>query len=111
MVAISDAYVEQLPDIYKDVLRTFALLNPPQRLADGAAVQSLWSNLHDKYTLAQVRVACEKMADAGVVTLKNEIFVHVTPTGLRLVELLTGYDEQQLGVPDFPPLDVQHQEA
>ena len=60
---IDDQYVENLPEIYRDVLSTFPSFNSTRISGDGLAYQSLYSALADEkkgYTLGQIKKACEK---------------------------------------------------
>lgn len=107
MPVITDDYVEQLPQIYKDILKSFFMFNPQKRIGERVAVQSLYSALRDKkYTLAQIKTACEKMQEAGVVEISDVIFVEPTETGKQLIEVLERPDPATTIVPDFPPLKV-----
>ena len=107
MPAITEDYVDQLPQIYKDILKTFFMFNPQKRIGERVAMQSLYSALRDKqHTLAQIRAACEKMEEAGVVRISDTIFVEPTDTGKELIEVLERPDPAKTFVPDFPPLDA-----
>jgi glycosyltransferase A (GT-A) superfamily protein (DUF2064 family) len=112
MLTISDHYVDQLPQIYKDILSSFFMFNPQQRLGERVAVQSLYSVLRDKnYTLAQIRVACEKMQEAGVAEITDKIFVQPTDLGKQLIQQLQTPDSATAAVPDFPPIEAAHREG
>jgi hypothetical protein len=96
-------FAESLPDIYRDILRAFPLFVPRGTPRAGVAFQSLYVGLGDKYTLAEVRVACERMAEAGVMTIEHEIFAHPTARGQELIAALVGETAEDT-VPEFPPL-------
>ena len=105
VLMIPQDYIDTLDDIYKDVLRAYVMFNPQGRRDEGVAIPSLYSGLYDKrYTLAQVRVACERMAEAGVVEIRDNIFVHPKPAGRELIAALTTGQTADATVPDFPPL-------
>jgi hypothetical protein len=105
MITITDEYAKSLPPIYKDILTSFFMFNPQQRLGERVAMQSLYSAIRDKkYTLAQVRAACEKMAQADVVRISDQIFVEPTDLGRALIEHLERPAPELVSVPDFPPL-------
>lgn len=107
-MTISADYIDHLPQIYKDILKSFFMFNPQQRLGERVAVQSLYSVLRDKrYTLAEVRVACEKMEEAGVAKITDKIFVQPTELGKQLIRQLETPDAS-VSVPDFPPLEAAH---
>ena len=101
---ISQDYIDSLPEIYRDILRTYAMFSPPHRLTDGLAFQTLYSGLDDRYSLAEIRMACERMADAGVLEIRNGIFAHPTPVGVEIINRLTEGQTARVTVPEFPPL-------
>jgi len=101
---ITPEYIESLPEIYKDVLGTYVMFTPPHRVGEGVAFQSLYSGLSEKYTLAEIRVACEKMAAAEVLEIRNRIFVHPTQLGSELIAAITSGKSAEVTVPDFPPI-------
>jgi hypothetical protein len=112
MDTVTNEYASNLPAIYKDILMSFFMFNPQQRLGERVAMQSLYSALRDKdHTLAQVRVACEKMEQAGVVRITDTIFVEPTDLGKELIDRLEQPDPDMVTVPDFPPLEAAHKEV
>lgn len=111
MATITQDYVESLPEIYRDILASFFLFNPQQRLGERVAMQSLYTVLREKgHTLAQIRTACAKMEEAGVVEITDTIFVAPTELGQQLIDRLE-QPEAAVRVPDFPPLETMHEEA
>ena len=103
MPEITHEYIDSLPDIYRDILKVFPMFNPRQRLGTGVAFQSLYSALYDKHTLAEIRVACERMEDAGVLEIKDEIFANATTLGEQMIAKLTEGQLAEDTVPEFPP--------
>ena len=102
MAAVRTDYINNLPPIYQDVLKTFRMFNPKQHDGEGVAFQTLHSGLYDKYTLAEIRVACERMSEKGVVTIRNGIFAYPTELGVELIDLLSAEDAPEANVPEFP---------
>ena len=87
---ITDEYVKSLPDIYRDVLIAFPQFDSTRKVGYGLAYGSLYSALDGKYTLRQIIIACENMAEGGVMEIKNEIFTRPTPLGEELIAAVTG---------------------
>jgi len=103
MPEITQKYVDDLPDIYRDVLGAFPVFNPQRLIDSGVAFQSLYSALYDKYTLAEIRIACERMEEGGVLKIENEIFAHPTPLGEDLISRLSEGVGAEETVPPFSP--------
>ena len=102
-MAITNEYVKKLPKIYRDILAAFPRFDQTRKVGYGLSYQSLYSALKGKYTLGQIRIACEKMAEGGVMEIRNEIFVHPTPLGEELIAAVTGSTVPSLDVPPFNP--------
>lgn len=101
---ITAEYVESLPDIYRDVLGAFPQFDSTRKVGYGLAYPSLYSALDGKYTLGQTIIACENMAEGGVMEIKNEIFTCPTPLGEDLIAAVTGGPiAPGLEVPPFNP--------
>jgi hypothetical protein len=100
---VTAAYVKSLPDIYRDILAAFPRFDPTRKTGYGLSYPSLYSALDGKYKLGEIRMACEKMADGGVLEIKNEIFAHPTPIGEELIAAITGGPVPLPGVPAFNP--------
>ena len=103
---IDDQYVENLPDIYRDVLSTFPRFNSTRIAGDGLAYQSLYSALVDEkkgYTLGQIKKACENMAEVGLMVIKHRIFACPTSKGEELISAITG---RTTPVSDVPPIEA-----
>ena len=62
---ISNEYINNLPDIYRDILAAFPQFNPTRKVGYGLSCQSLYSALDGKYTLGQIIKACGNMAEGG----------------------------------------------
>jgi hypothetical protein len=98
-------YVKSLPDIYRDLLAAFPRFDPTRKVGYGLSLQSLYSALDGRYTLREIRLACESMARGGAVEIKNEIFVHPTPLGEELIAAVTRGAVPPPAVPPFKPPD------
>lgn len=101
---ISAEYVERLPEIYRDMLAAFPEFNPTRKVGYGLAFQSLYSALDGKYTLGEIKMACENMAKGGVMEINHDIFACPTPLGEELITAITGTVTPTLEVEPFPPL-------
>jgi len=104
MPAITKDYVDSLPLIYRDILSAFPSFEPNRRKGYGLAYQSLFAAMDEKWQMAEIMKACEQMANAGVVAIKQRFFVHPTEVGEELIAQITGQMAPQLSVPEFPPL-------
>lgn len=102
---VTEKYVKGLPEIYRDILAAFPRFDPTRRVGYGLSYQSLYSALDGKYNLGQIRLACERMAEGGVMEIKNEIFAHPTPLGEELIALAAGRSVPDQDVPPFPSPD------
>jgi hypothetical protein len=103
MPTITQEYVNQLPDIYRDILSAFPEFDPDRRLGFGLAFQSLYSALEGKYGVGEIRAACEEMQKAGAVEIRERIFVHPTALGEEIIEKLVGQTvPPRERVPPFP---------
>lgn len=102
---ITDEYVKSLPAIYRDILAAFPQFDSMRKVGYGLSYQSLYSALSGKYNLGEIQMACERMAEGGVMEIKNEIFAHPTPLGEELIAVVTGGTVPQWAVPPFNPPD------
>lgn len=103
MPQITDRYIEELADIYRDILAAFPQVDPSRKAGYGLAFQSLYSALEGKYTLGQIQAACEQMAQGDAMEIKNGIFAQPTELGEEIIEKLTGQTVQAEQVPPFTP--------
>ncbi len=101
MLAITQDYLDQLAPIYHDVLAAFIEFDPARRPGDMLAFQSLASVLDDKYTLGEVRAACQELAKGGAITIEHGIFAKPTELGESLIERITG--RKPASFPPFSP--------
>ena len=100
---ITTEYAESLPAIYRDILAAFPRFDPTRKVGYGLAFQSLYSALNGKYNLGDIKLACEQMAQAGVMEIRNTIFAMPTQIGEELIAAVTGGDPAaKAGVPPFP---------
>lgn len=102
---ITDKYVKGLPEIYRDILAAFPRFDPTRRVGYGLSYPSLYSALNGKYSLGEIRMACERMVEGGVMEIENEIFAHPTSRGEELIAVVADDSEPAQAVPPFPPLD------
>lgn len=100
---VTDEYVKSLPAIYRDILVAFPRFDPTRKVGYGLAYQSLYSALEGKYTLGEIRMACERMAEGGVMEIKNGIFAHPTSLGEELIAAAAGGHVPAQAVPPFHP--------
>ena len=102
---IDDQYVQNLPDIYRDVLAAYPRFNSTRKAGDGLVYQSLYSALVEErkgYTLGQIKRACENMAEVGLMEIKHGIFACPTPLGEELISAITSIT---VPVSDVPPIE------
>lgn len=102
---VTDDYVKGLPEIYRDILAAFPRFDATRKVGYGLSYQSLYSALNGKYNLGEIRMACERMAEGGVMEIKNEIFAHPTLLGENLIATAIGGNVPPLAVPPFNPPD------
>ena len=100
---VTHEYVDNLPDIYRDILAAFPQFDSTRKNGYGLSFQSLYSALNGKYTLGQIRLACAEMAKGEAVEIRNEIFVHPTALGEEMIAAITGGAVPEPGVPPFDP--------
>lgn len=100
---VTEEYVSSLPGVYRDILAAFPQFDPTRKVGYGLSYQSLYSAMDAKYKLGEIRMACEQMADGGVMEIKNEIFVHPTPLGEELIAAVTDGNVPLPTVPPFNP--------
>ena len=98
---IDDQYVQNLPDIYRDVLAAYPRFDSTRKVGYGLSYQSLYSALEGEYTLGQIKKACENMAEVGLMEIKHRIFACPTSLGEELIAAITG---GTVPVSDVPPI-------
>ncbi len=101
---ITAEYAESLPAIYRDILAAFPQFDPTRKSGYGLSFQSLYSALNGKYSLGEIKLACEEMAKAGVMEIQNTIFATPTQSGEQLIAAVTHGHPAKAGVPPFPAL-------
>jgi hypothetical protein len=100
---VTAEYVRSLPPVYRDILAAFPQFDSTRKSGYGLSFQSLYSALDGEYTLGQIQAACEQMAQAGVMEIRNKIFATPTPFGEELIAAITGADlAPNATVPPFP---------
>ena len=92
-------YIKSLQEIYRDVLNAFWQFNPNGRPDWGVAPQSLYSVLHDKWELGEIREACRQMAEGGALRVEKEFLYYPTPLGQEIIDTLQAAE----GRPKVPP--------
>src|SRR5260370_19374486 len=100
---VTEEYVKTLPPIYRDILAAFPQFDPTRKVGYGLSYQSLYSALNGRDKLAEIRLACERMAQVGVMEIKNEIFIHPTSLCEELIAAVTGGAVPLSTVPPFNP--------
>ena len=103
MSSVTSEWLAGLAEIYRDIFQAFPAFNPQHRAGEGVAFQSLYSMLNDKYTLTEIREACEQLARGGAVEIRNGIFAHPTALGEEIIEKLTDHLSTQRIPPFSPP--------
>ncbi len=98
---IDDRYVQNLPDIYRDILAAYPRFDSTRQAGHGLSYQSLYSALEGKYNLGQIKMACENMAEVEVMEIKHSIFACPTTLGEELISAITG---TTVPAPDVPPI-------
>ncbi|HEX7380140.1 MAG TPA: hypothetical protein VF278_23670 [Pirellulales bacterium] len=101
-----DAYIADIPDIYREILTAFPNVEPNRQPRYGLAYQSLWADFQQRglaYSLGELMAACEQLASHGLVTIKHGIVVHPTDRGELLISALTGKTAKSVPVPALPP--------
>lgn len=100
---ITTKYVQSLPAIYRDILAAFPQFDPTRKSGYGLSFQSLYSALNGRYNLGEIKLACEQMATAGFMEIRNTIFATPTESGEELIAAVTGGNPASKGgVPPFP---------
>ncbi|MBI2806990.1 MAG: hypothetical protein HYX68_18570 [Planctomycetes bacterium] len=100
-------YAESLAPIYKEILAAFPRIEPTRKKGYGLAYQTLAADFEQarkKFKFGEIILACKALEEQGLVKTKNEIFVHPTPVGEKLITILTGNQAAELQVPELPPL-------
>ena len=119
MAAITKEYVDNLPQIYKDILAAFPEIDPARNAGEGLAYQTLFEQLRQSpeeehladyidaarkraWSLREVIEACRNMEQGGAVRIDHEIFICPTPMGEEIIALLTGKKAAEHHVDPFP---------
>lgn len=100
------AYIEELPPIYREILASFPRLEPSRKRGYGLGFQTLATDFESRrlgFTLGQVMQACRQLEEHGLVKIKHRLFVYPTGQGERLISALTGSEAAEETVPPLPP--------
>ncbi|MBM4034841.1 MAG: hypothetical protein FJ291_24115 [Planctomycetes bacterium] len=101
-------YAEGLPEIYREILAAFPRFTPGRKAGYGLAYQTLDDDFERRgvrYTMGEIMLACEKLAERGLVEIKHGFFVCPTDRGEQLIAAVTGQEPAIAEtVPDLPAL-------
>lgn len=98
-------YAKKLPPIYRDILAAYPEVEPGRRPGGGLAFQTLtahFANRRIEHGFADVQEACERLAEAGLIVIRNGIFAHPAELGERLIAVLTGKRASERRIPELP---------
>ena len=101
-MSISEQYVINLPEIYRDILVAYPRYDWTRRAGYGLSYQSIYSALEGKYRLGEIKTACENMAEVRIMTIRHDIFVCPTDLGEELILAVSG---KEVPVSAVPPID------
>ena len=99
------AYAKELPPIYRDILAAYPEVEPGRRPGGGLAFQTLtihFANRRIEHGFVDVQEACERLAKAEILQIRNQIFAHPTELGERLIVALTGKRASERRIPELP---------
>jgi hypothetical protein len=102
------AYAKTLPAIYRDIMAAFPTVEPGRKAGYGLAFHTLavhFVNTRLSYSLGDVQQACARLAEAGFIEIKNEIFAHPTDLGEQLIAAVTG--KPRAANPSLPELPAR----
>ena len=99
---IDERYVQNLPDVYRDILAAYPRFDSTRHAGYGLSYQSLYSALEGKYHLGQIKTACENMAEVEIMEIRHSIFACPTTTGEELISAITG---KTVPASDVPPIE------
>lgn len=92
--------------LYRDILEVFASFAPNRLHGEGYAYQTIFTqsaNLGREHSIQSIIEASGQMREAGIVEIRNEIFVHPTPDGELIIEkLFPGRGAQSREKKPFP---------
>src|SRR5262245_35727394 len=100
-------YAAALDPLYKDILAAFPRIAPYRKKGFGLALQSIAADFEGNKKSAGISIimtACHELEKNGLVEIKNEIFVHPTSVGEKLIELISGKQAPEVTVPKLPPV-------
>jgi hypothetical protein len=100
---VTQEYVAELPEIYREILGAFPALEPGRKKGYALAIPTLSAELRRHYSYGEIKTACEQLAQGGAVEIKSDIFVCPTDLGEELIEKLTGHAARPQYVPPFTP--------
>ena len=101
MSTVTAEYVDNLPEIYRDVLNAFWTFNPQARPDWGIAPESVHVMLRDKYTRGEIRGAFQQMVEGGALASSDQTFFRPTVIGQQIIDVLQEAVERP-NVPAFP---------
>ncbi|QDT38474.1 hypothetical protein [Stratiformator vulcanicus] len=83
-------YADELPPIYKDILRSFSRIDPNRRMGHGLAFQTIAADLTEKYGFGEIQAAGVRLVDVGLAEIKHGVFLHPTGVGEEVIACITG---------------------
>lgn len=102
--SVTEEYVRSLPEIYRDILSAFPELEPSRGAGDCLAFQTLYAGLDGKYSLGDIRDACDRLAEGGAIVFRLRMFACPTRLGEAIIATLCGeHSRERTAVPPFSP--------
>jgi len=101
---VTEEYLGSLPEIYRDILRSYPEVEPGRSAGDCLAFQTLYLALKGKYEMGEIRTACDQMAMGNAMVIRNRTFACPTRLGEEIITKLTGHQaSKRAAVPAFSP--------
>lgn len=98
------AYADQLPEIYRDVLKAFQESDPNRFFGDGLATGTLHAYLHGgRHNKHELEIALGRLEEAEFFRYDDLLgFYFPTPLGEELLAVVSGRRPQVIAVPHLP---------
>ncbi len=101
MAEITQQYLDDLPDIYRDIFKVFGTYNPAGEANQALPWQTIYSSLKSAHSFPEVIEALSQLTQHNVLEKKNGIFYATTSLGDEITSALTG--NKRVTVPPFSP--------